>query len=103
MALKPPGRWLIQFLNLGVVRRRNFRIMQRALGVRPKLTNSWSAMDDTGANPNLLAKEVLPGVYVCRDAAEVARPAARRFVDWAWQSIAREGKFCVALSGGSTP
>ncbi len=26
-------------------------------------------------------------------AAEVARTAARRFVDWAWQSIARDGQF----------
>jgi 6-phosphogluconolactonase len=25
------------------------------------------------------------------------------FVEWAWQSIAAEGAFCVALSGGSTP
>jgi 6-phosphogluconolactonase len=33
----------------------------------------------------------------------VAREAARRFVDWAWQSIARDGQFHVALSGGSTP
>ncbi len=60
-------------------------------------------MDDTGASPNLLPQEVLPGVLVCRDAAEVARAAARRFVDWAWQAIARDGKFQVALSGGSTP
>lgn len=60
-------------------------------------------MDDTGANANRLPQEVLPGVLVCSDAAEVARAAARRFVDWAWQAIAREGKFQVALSGGSTP
>ena len=60
-------------------------------------------MDDTGANPNRLPQEVLPGVLVCSDAAEVAHAAARRFVDWAWQAIVRDGKFQVALSGGSTP
>jgi 6-phosphogluconolactonase len=42
-------------------------------------------------------------VLVCSDAAGVARAAARRFVDWAWQAIAQDGHFDVALSGGSTP
>jgi 6-phosphogluconolactonase len=42
-------------------------------------------------------------VLVCPDAPEVARTAARRFVDWAWQAIARDGRFQVALSGGTTP
>jgi 6-phosphogluconolactonase len=65
--------------------------------------NFWSAMEDAGANRSLLPREVFPGVLVCPDAAEVARAAARRFVDWAWQAIARDGKFQVALSGGSTP
>jgi 6-phosphogluconolactonase len=51
----------------------------------------------------MLPREILPGVYVCADAAELARTAARRFVDWAWQSIAKDGNFNVALSGGSTP
>ncbi len=60
-------------------------------------------MDGTGANPEILPREILPGVYVCADAAELARTAARRFVDWAWQSIAKDGNFNVALSGGSTP
>jgi 6-phosphogluconolactonase len=60
-------------------------------------------MGDTGANPNLFPREALPGVFVCRNAEELARTAARRFVDWAWQSIARDGQFHVALSGGSTP
>ena len=60
-------------------------------------------MAGTGANPEMLPREILPGVYVCADAAEVARTAARRFVDWAWQSIAKDGNFNVALSGGSTP
>jgi 6-phosphogluconolactonase len=40
---------------------------------------------------------------VCPDAAEVGRAAARRFVDWAWQAIARDGAFHVALPGGSSP
>jgi len=60
-------------------------------------------MADTGSTPNVLPREILPGVRVCRDAAAVARAAARQFVDWAWQSIAREGSFIVALSGGITP
>jgi 6-phosphogluconolactonase len=60
-------------------------------------------MDDAGANRSLLPREVLPGVLVCADSGEVARMAARRFVDWAWQAIARDGKFQVALSGGATP
>ena len=60
-------------------------------------------MDGIGANPEMLPREILPGVFVCADAAELARLAARRFVDWAWQSIAKDGNFHVALSGGSTP
>jgi 6-phosphogluconolactonase len=51
----------------------------------------------------MLPREILPGVYLCADAAELARTAARCFVDWAWQSIAKDGNFNVALSGGSTP
>ncbi len=60
-------------------------------------------MGSSGANRSWLPREVLPGVHVCADAAEVARAAARFFVDWAWQAIARDGHFNVALSGGSTP
>lgn len=60
-------------------------------------------MADTGASPNLIPREPLPGVLVCANAEELARTAARRFVDWAWQAIARDGVFHVALSGGSTP
>lgn len=60
-------------------------------------------MGDTGANPSWLPREVLPGVLVCPTANELARTAARKFVDWAWQAIARDGQFHVALSGGSTP
>jgi 6-phosphogluconolactonase len=49
------------------------------------------------------AREVAPGVLVCPDEGTLARAAARLFVEWAWQAIARDGKFCVALSGGKTP
>jgi 6-phosphogluconolactonase len=60
-------------------------------------------MADTGANRNASPREVLPGVLASADPEDVARTAARRFVDWAWQAIARDGQFHVALSGGSTP
>ena len=60
-------------------------------------------MADTGDNSNNPQQELLPGVRVFADPAEVARAAARMFVDFAWQSIARDGKFTVALSGGNTP
>jgi len=60
-------------------------------------------MGDIGANPNQPPREALPGVWVCGNANELAYAAARRFVDWAWQAIARDGHFHVALSGGSTP
>ena len=60
-------------------------------------------MGDTGANPKWLLREVFPGVLASADADELARTAARKFVDWAWQAIARDGNFFVALSGGSTP
>jgi 6-phosphogluconolactonase len=60
-------------------------------------------MADTGGNPKGVTREIPPGVRVYPNPGEVARAAARLFVDYAWQSIARFGKFCVALSGGSTP
>lgn len=64
-------------------------------------------MDDAGTTPSpnrvLLPREVLPGVWVCRDAAAMARAAARLFVELAWQFILRDGSFLVALSGGNTP
>src|SRR5258708_36962802 len=66
--------------------------------------NSWSAMADTG--DDLLkseSREILPGVRVYPNPTEVARAAARLFVDYAWQSISRYGQFFVALSGGNTP
>ena len=47
--------------------------------------------------------EILPGVEVYANPGEVARGAARLFVDYAWQSIAKHGRFIVALSGGNTP
>jgi 6-phosphogluconolactonase len=33
----------------------------------------------------------------------VARGATRLFIDYAWQAIAKDGRFLVALSGGNTP
>ena len=42
-------------------------------------------------------------MHVYPNPAEVARGAARLFVDYAWQSIAKDGQFMVALSGGNTP
>ncbi len=60
-------------------------------------------MADTGISLNFIPEEIQPGVMVCPDGDSVARAAARMFVEWAWQSIARQGAFRVALSGGSTP
>ncbi len=60
-------------------------------------------MADTGINLNFTPEEIQPGVMVCPDGDSVARAAARMFVEWAWQAIARQGVFRVALSGGSTP
>jgi 6-phosphogluconolactonase len=60
-------------------------------------------MADTGGNLKGVPREILPGVRVHPNPTEVARAAARLFVDFAWQSIARYGQFLVALSGGNTP
>jgi 6-phosphogluconolactonase len=60
-------------------------------------------MADTGGIRKGVPPENLPDVQVYSDPAEVARGAARLFVDYAWQSIARDGQFMVALSGGNTP
>ncbi|HXR09397.1 MAG TPA: 6-phosphogluconolactonase [Candidatus Acidoferrales bacterium] len=60
-------------------------------------------MADTGEIRKGVPQEILPGVHVYADPAEVARGAARLFVDYAWQSIAKHGQFMVALSGGNTP
>jgi 6-phosphogluconolactonase len=42
-------------------------------------------------------------IIVCREAAALARKAAEQFVARAGESIARSGRFTVALSGGTTP
>jgi 6-phosphogluconolactonase len=63
----------------------------------------WSAMADTGGIRKGVPQEILPGVQVYADAAEVARGATRLFIDYAWQAIAKDGRFMVALSGGETP
>jgi 6-phosphogluconolactonase len=42
-------------------------------------------------------------VWVCADGKAVARAAARQFLDLARQFTASSGRFCVALSGGTTP
>ena len=60
-------------------------------------------MADTGGNRKGAPREILPGVRVYPNPAEVARAAARLFVDYAWQSIAKHGEFMAALSGGNTP
>jgi 6-phosphogluconolactonase len=60
-------------------------------------------MADTGETHKGVPSEILPGVYVYPNPAAVARGGARLFVDYAWQAIAKDGKFMVALSGGNTP
>ena len=60
-------------------------------------------MAGTGGNLKGIPREVLPGVRMYPNDAEVARGAARYFVDCAWQAIARDDRFLVALSGGHTP
>ena len=44
-----------------------------------------------------------PEIIICRDAVELARKAAEQLTARAAESIARAGRFAVALSGGSTP
>jgi 6-phosphogluconolactonase len=60
-------------------------------------------MADSGGIRKDVTREILPGVLVYPNPAEVARAAARLFVDYAWQAIAKYGAFMVALSGGNTP
>jgi len=60
-------------------------------------------MAGSGENFEGAPREILPGVRVYANPTEVARAAARLFVDYAWQAIAKDGQFLVALSGGSTP
>src|ERR1700730_17659915 len=104
-AWKLPGRWWIPFLSILNRTNQIFPTTRRGPGVLGKPTNCWSAMADTGENLNAKAgpREILPGVLVYRNPDEVARGAARLFVDYAWQAISRYGKFMVALSGGNTP
>ena len=47
--------------------------------------------------------EATPNVLIFDDAEEVARAAARRFVELCQKAIAAAGRFSVALAGGSTP
>jgi 6-phosphogluconolactonase len=42
-------------------------------------------------------------IIICRDAEELSRRAAGQFVLLARQALAAQGRFSVALSGGSTP
>jgi 6-phosphogluconolactonase len=44
-----------------------------------------------------------PEIRVYPDAGELARAAARHFSELAKEYVARDGRFTVALSGGSTP
>jgi 6-phosphogluconolactonase len=60
-------------------------------------------MADTGEIRKGEPPENPPEVQISPNPAEVARAAARLFVDYAWQSIAKDGQFMVALSGGNTP
>lgn len=64
-------------------------------------------MGDSGTtrreNTASLVRVAHPEVHVYPNPTTVARAAARQFVEWAWQFIAREGTFSVALSGGHTP
>lgn len=46
---------------------------------------------------------IIPEIKVVRDAGAVAREAADRIVEQSGSVIALEGKFSIALSGGSTP
>src|SRR6267378_6591278 len=103
-AWKLLGRWWIPFLSILSRTNQNFPTTRRGRGVPRKPTNTWSAMADAG--DDLLkseSREILPGVHVYPNPAEVARAAARLFVDYAWQAISRYGRFMVALSGGNTP
>jgi 6-phosphogluconolactonase len=49
------------------------------------------------------AEEVIPGLWACVDAEEVAARAAGLFISLATQAVAARGYFRAALSGGSTP
>jgi 6-phosphogluconolactonase len=68
-----------------------------------KPMHCWSEMADTGGIRKGDLPENPPEVQIFPNPAEVARAAARLFVDNAWQCIAKYGQFMVALSGGNTP
>jgi len=44
-----------------------------------------------------------PQIIICTDVAEVARRAAERFIEIAREGVIAQGRFSVALAGGSTP
>lgn len=48
-------------------------------------------------------EQATPNFQIYANADEVARAAARRFAELARESIAANGRFSVALAGGSTP
>ncbi len=48
-------------------------------------------------------KASAPQIVVCADGAEVARRAAERLIEIAREAIDANGRFSVALAGGSTP
>jgi 6-phosphogluconolactonase len=68
-----------------------------------KPMNYWSAMADSGEIRRGELPENPPEIQIFPNPADVARAAARFFVDYAWQCIAKNGQFMVALSGGNTP
>jgi 6-phosphogluconolactonase/glucosamine-6-phosphate isomerase/deaminase len=52
----------------------------------------------------IIKRELRRGeLLICRDAEELAFRAAMRLVELAEEFIIRNGRFCVALSGGATP
>src|SRR5260370_39590139 len=93
-AWKLLGRWWIPFLSIFNRTNQNFPTTRRGRGVPRKPMNSWSAMADTGENLKAKSesREILPGVLVYPNPAEVARAAARLFVDYGWQAMSRDGR-----------
>ena len=50
-----------------------------------------------------LSVPTFPKIIVCRDLSDLSRRAAAEFARLANRSVTTEGRFAVALSGGSTP
>ncbi len=48
-------------------------------------------------------REDVDSLIVCSNSTDLSRQAAARFVDIAQQTVAKQGKFTVCLSGGITP